>query len=902
MSPRAGDFAGDARTTKRLTSALALLSLTITSLVMAQDAPPAEDPEHLSEAPVEYRSRQNLGGGVTVAQLTNGLVVIVRENHAAPVATVRSYVRSTGSAYEGEYLGSGISHLVEHLVSGGTTTKRTEKETRAIVDSLGGKTNAYTSNDITAYYIDSPAKRVAVAIELVADSMQHVTFEEEEYVRELGVVQRELEMGESERSRVSYQAMKSLVYTEHPMRHPIIGYQQVLQDITRDDVVAFYEKRYVPQNMVFCVVGDVKTDEVLELVKQNFAGFRRTTERAPVLPVEPDQASPRSTTIEMPGKTVSLNLAWPTVPLQHVDLYPLDVASYLLTHGDSSRLRKRLVVDEPLAVGVSSASYTPGFVKGWFQVSVECTPENVEKCKAIVLEEIDRLQRELPGEAELAKVKRQKAAEHVFGQQTVQNQAESLVRSYLASGDPLFDDQYVKGIAGVVGDEVVEVARRYFTPDRVNTVVVEPPGTSHDATDETGGSVESPVVRKVLDNGLTILVKRHAVLPMVTMQAFVRAGALSDTPDTPGRASLTASLLEKGTEKYTGEEIAEFFDSVGGSLTVASQRNTSYVTATVLKDDFAGAFDRVEQVLFHPTFPSDEFAKVRERQVVRIAARANNPQTMMLDFWSGLLPPSDPYAVPTIGTEAGVKALEVGDVKQLHAERFVPANMVIAVYGDVDPKATVRMLESRFGSLPPGKPTTFDFPTTHQREKPVRELKEADLPGSAMVMVGFPTVGIGEQKAKTSLEVMNAILTGGSGAGGRLFEELRGARLVYYVFGFQQTGFAPGYQMFMAQTRPETADEVVQRIRAAIGKIAEEGVSDEELAAVKEKMIAGHAMSKTTPSGQAFDAALNELYGLGFDYDSGYDDRVNAITADDLKAVAKTYLDVPITAIAGPNE
>ncbi len=882
--------------------ALALLLVLFTMAAMAQDAPPNDDAKHLSEAPVEYRSRQSLGGGATIARLTNGLTVVVRENHAAPVATVRSYVQNTGSAFEGEYLGSGISHLVEHLVSGGTTTKRTEAEIRTIVDSLGGKTNAYTSNDITAYYVDSPAKRVATAIELVADSMQHVTFEQDEYERELGVVQRELEMGESERARVAYQAMKELIFTQHPMRHPIIGYQQVLQDLTRDDVIAFYQKRYVPQNMVFCVVGDVNTDEVLELVKENFATFRRTTERGPVLAAEPDQASPRAVTVEMPGETVNLAISWPTVPLQDEDLYPLDVASYLLTNGDSSRLKKRLVVDQPLAVRVSSASYTPGFVKGWFQISVECEPENVEKCKAIVLEEISRLQRELPDPAELKKVKRQKAAEHVFGQQTVENQAESLVRSYLSSGDPLFDEQYVKGINAVIGDEIAEVARRYFRPDRVNTVLVGPPGTSRQSTDESGDGVESEVVRKVLDNGLTVLVKRHAVLPMVTMQAFVRAGALSDTRETPGRAALTASLLEKGTEKFSGEEIAEFFDSVGGSLTVASQRNTSYATATVLKEDFAGAFDRLEQVLFHPTFPEDEFAKVRELQGSRIAARGNNPQTMMMDFWSGLLPPNDPYAVPTIGTKAGVAGLTIDDLKELHAERFVPSNMVLAVYGDVDPAATIRMLESRLGSLPPGKPSVPDFATSHEREKAVKEFKAADLPGSAMVMVGFPTVSIRDQRGKTSLDVLNAVLTGGSGAGGRLFEELRGARLVYYVFGFQQTGFAPGYQMFMAQTRPETAEEVVQRIRRAIQRIADEGLSDEELARVKEKMIAGHAMSKTTPSAQAFDAALNELYSLGYDFDAGYDERVEAITSDDLKRVAREYLDVPVVAVAGPEE
>ncbi|MCA9041884.1 MAG: insulinase family protein, partial [Planctomycetaceae bacterium] len=273
----------------------------------------AAEPEHRAEAVVEYISRQPLGQGVTLAKLSNGMTVMVQENHSSPLATARCYVVNTGSSYEHEYLGAGISHLVEHLVSGGTTTKRSEDDVQELVDSLGGKTNAYTSNNITAYYIDAPSSRIDLAIELIADSMQHCIIPEEEYLRELGVVQRELEMGLSQRERVGYQAMKQLIFTEHPMRHPTVGYLQVLQNTTLDDVRNFYKTRYVPQNMIFVVGGDVQTEEVLEQVKGQFQGFLRTHELTIPRSQEPAQASPRETTVEMEGETVELSVAWPTV-------------------------------------------------------------------------------------------------------------------------------------------------------------------------------------------------------------------------------------------------------------------------------------------------------------------------------------------------------------------------------------------------------------------------------------------------------------------------------------------------------------------------------------------------------------------------------------------------------------
>jgi zinc protease len=435
---------------------------------------PAVQPDGRPRATAEiaYASRQNLGKGVTLARLNSGLTVLVQENRSAPVATVRCYLHNTGSANEGRDLGAGLSHVLEHVVAGGTTTRRTKKQISEIVDSLGGRTNAYTSESVTCFYIDCPSSGVSVAIELIADNMQNSVIPENEYQQELGVVQRELEMGEADRGRMLYQSVKQLLYTEHPVRHPIIGYLPVVQQIKREEVIAFYKNRYVPQNMTFVVAGDVNTGDVLETVLAMFRNFQRTTERFAVLAEEPEQASPRSTRLEMEGPTTNFALAWPTVPLQHPDLYALDVASFLLTNGDSSRLQKRLKIDNPLAISVSSFSNTPGFVRGWFQVATESEPATVAEIRRIILEEIERLKTEPVSVQELAKVKRQKAAEHVFRQQKVEDQAESLSESYRSTGDPLFDSRYVEGIQEVTPEGIVAVAKKYFVPERLNKLML----------------------------------------------------------------------------------------------------------------------------------------------------------------------------------------------------------------------------------------------------------------------------------------------------------------------------------------------------------------------------------------------------------------------------------------------
>lgn len=868
-----------------------------------QKPPPKAEAEE--EAPPEkerYLSRQKLDKGVTLARMSNGMTVVVQENHAAPVATVRSYIHNTGSAYEGKFLGDGLSHLLEHLVAGGTTTKRSEEEIRKIMDTLGGQTNAYTSDDVTAFYIDCPAKGVMTAINLIAENMQFSVIPEKEYRREMGVVMRELEMGESERSRVLHNSMKKLIYFENPTRHPTIGYSSLVSKVDRQEVIDFYKDRYVPENMLFVVTGDVDTDKVLDAVLENFENFARTAERQVILPEEPPQASPRSMRMEMEGPSVHFCIGWPTVRLQHPDLYPLDVASFILTNGDSSRLTRRLKIERPLVNSISSASYTPGFVKGWFQVVVECEPANVQLVSDIIMEEIERLQSQPVSAEELAKAKRQKAAEHVFNQQTVQNQAEILASSYLSTGDPLFDEQYVAGIQKVTPQEIQDVARRYFRPESQNTVLIEPLGSKQQQLEQTATQApESPFVLKTLPNGLKVLLKRNPIIPLVSLQVYARAGSVSDTPETSGLASLASSLMEKGTKKYSGEQIADYFDGVGGTFAVSSQRNTTFLQSTVLKENFDESLDYAYQVLFQPTFSEEEFAKLQKLQLNRIAARTANPQTEILDFWSEELPASSPYHRSVLGEKKTVEKLTVADCRAFHSKFFVPSNLVLAVVGDIDVDKTFARLEKLFGAVPRGKaidwPKYGDNPPLAANE--VKHLTNQKQ-NTAMVVMGYPIVSIYDHKMRATLELLEAMLTGGGGAGGRLHEELRGERLVYYVFGIQITGYAPGYFLFMAQTRPETLNEVVSRIEANLKQIAEKGIPSDEFAKAKVMLAAAHALRNTTASEQASQAAIDELYGLGFDYEKGYDERIAKVTLEEVVAAVKKYFQHAVIATSAP--
>lgn len=872
-----------------------------------QATPPEPAPGQTAPAPADpsavptYTSVRSLGDAVTLAELSNGLTVIVEENHVAPVATVRCYVRNTGSAFESPYLGAGLSHVLEHVVAGGSTTRRGEAEIERIIDSFGGATNAYTSTHVTTYFIDCPAKDVATALELLADSMQRIRFEPAEFARELKVVRQELRDGEADRRRVQWKMLNELVYTVHPARLPVIGYLDVLDQTTNETIMAFYRERYVPNNQVVVVVGDVRTDDVLALVAKNWAGTPRGRATPIVFPVEPAQVGPREAVREMDGANYELALAWPTVDLFHEDLYALDVAAYILGEGESSRLADRLKHREQTALGVAAESVTPHYAPGFFAVLATCPAETWQQAQQAILEEIDRLRREPVGAAELAKAKKQKAAELVFGRQTVAQAAESLGRSFISAGDPMFDRRYVENIQRVTAEEIQRAARRWLVPERLNRVVIAPPGGAKRTATQAAATAGEPMRKARLDNDLRVLVKRHAALPMVTMQAFVLAGNLVDDDATAGRSALLAELLDKGTESRSAREIAEYFDSIGGRLSMSAGRFTISGSVTALKDDFPEAAALMAECFTRPALPTDEFEKAKLRALRSIARRADSPQAEAFEAFYQALPAESPYHVIQGGTRESVERLSRDDLAAYHAAFFVPNNMVVAVVGDIDPEAAVELVRKHFGALaakPDFRPPDWNRPNTIAENRSLH--KQTGKP-TAMVLMGYPGASILDAKDHAALLVLDAVTSGYQYPGGWLHNELRGEGLVYMVHATLLSGPSPGFFVVMAQTHPEAVGEVVRRIERNIERARRGEFDEEEVRRAIEMIVALHAQENTTIAEQAAQAAVDELFGLGFDYDQSFDARIRAVSREQVAEIARRLLNRRVLVTCSPR-
>ncbi|NLX14961.1 MAG: insulinase family protein [Phycisphaerales bacterium] len=837
-----------------------------------------------------------------VSVLSNGLTVILKTHRTAPVVSAQLYCR-TGSVYEQEYLGGGVSHLLEHLLHGSATPTRSEAESREILNALGGNTNAYTSMDVTCYYINSGREHLEQAVNLLADWITHPAFPQDAFDREWAVVQRELERDLDDANRQMFYLMLETMYREHPARYPIIGHQPIVQTLTKEDIVGYYHRTYVPDNMLLCLVGDIDLDETIAVACREFAGFARRRMPTITLPIEPEMVTPRRAEKRMKVNAAMLQLCWPTIPLTHPDLYALDLLSYVLTEGESSRLA-RTIRDAGLTYTIDSMSWTPAWGPGVFGISARLDPGRIETAVAAIHEQIEELQRTTISPEELEKAKRQKAAEHVFASQTAESIATMMGRDYLATGDAHFSQAYVANIQKVTAEELRSMAVRYLVPQRQATITILPedsPSTAAEGPAET----EATSARKiVLDNGLRCLIRPDPTSPVVAIQMFSFGGILCEDETTNGLSNLAALLAPRGTNTRTAQEIADFFDSRGGTLTGASGNNTLYFRAEVLKEDFGPALEVFADVVGDPTFPEEELRQYRLRVLDAIRRIDEQWRSELFAFFDRHFYGDSPYRFHMFGSEAVIEAASREQIADFYRRWVNGPQSVLAVFGDVQPAEAEALVRKWFADL---SAETAPLPTA--ADQPARTVPElyvkAKSPDrrAAGLQIGFTGMTIDNAADRVVMDVLDTIISGYRFPTGWLHESLRGGdrSFVYEVHAVNRPGVLPGYFGIYAACHPEQVNEVYGIITEQLDKARAGQFTEEELEQAKTMIVTTELMENQTNSNRAMQAALNELYGLGYDYQDRLAERVRAVTMEQVRRIAERYLTVPVVAVVTPE-
>ena len=822
--------------------------------------------------------------------LENGLTVLIRESRASDVVSCRVLVR-TGSALEGEDIGAGLSHYLEHVVCGGTTASFTEEQIEERLRSIGGAANAYTSYDETVYFIDTTTAHYPEALRLLLSYVTECRFHEGEYAREKNVILQEFQLGENDPGRQLWLSFAETAYRRHPVRYPVIGQRARFLKIDREKLMSYYAERYVPQNMVLVVAGNVEKQEVLRSVIDLVGAVPQGANPYTLLPEEPRQLSSRKVEKSLPmARLTKALLGFRTIRLTDPDLYALDLLAVIMGDGRTSRLYRKLRDEQALVLSIDASSWTPYFAEGQFLVSMSLSHENLDAAVNEVMKEIARAKEDRVDEVALDRAKAKVVADHIFASESVQTQAARLASDWVATGDPYFSEKYVAGIKGVTQEDVRRVAQKYLVEDAMTLSVVKPPSTPRkDNAGESTRRVQGTINREILPNGLTLLVKEMNHVPIVSFKFMVRGGLRFEPEDKPGLSRFMAGLLTKGTKRRDKHDIARAIEDVGGSIHSSSGHNTVSVSVSILKEDFNVGLDILSDVVGHSRFPDEEIEKQRRDTLLAIKRLDERWTTELARLFKRHYYREHPYRHDLLGSTEAVSTFTREDIIAFYQTVMMPNNGVLAVFGDVTAEEVIRQVNKAFEDFEPGvvEPPIIE-PETDNIEEDERFVVVNEKT-SAGILMGYNGLPLNHPD-RPVVDVMDAVVSGIVYPGGWLHEALRGGdkSLVYYIHAYPAFGLDGAYFGIMTQTTTDNFEEVVDIINGQMKRLQEKSVDAETLRQAKDICIAMHEMGLETIAAQASSVAANEILGLGYDYDERYPGLIENVSADDVRRVART--------------
>lgn len=876
---------------------------------------------------------QDLFGKIQNHTLDNGLRVYLLPMANTPVVTVMVAYR-VGSADE-EKDQTGLSHYLEHLLFKGTD-KLMPGDIDRITQRNGGRNNAYTTEDMTVYHFDFAADRWHVALEIEADRMRNTRIDtRHEFEQEKGAVIAELERNEDTPGDLEYKEILKLLYPpDSPYSHPVIGQREHVRAATAETIRRHYDNWYHPNNAALVIVGGFDATAAMEKIRQLFGPIPKGELPArKVARFYPERSGPIRYEFRSKFDAPRMLMGFNTVAVGTPEDVVLDVVDNILSGGRTSRLYRLLVEQERLASSVRTGNYA-GRYPGWFAIQLDLLQgKDRKRAEELVLRELERLAEEGVSPAELARARRKVLAQFIFAADDVHNLANAIARaaSYPGGEDVTrFYTTYLERLVQVQSQDIQRIARQYLQRRRACIVWSVPPTEEKNTgnspafpkdvpqlpgevphrsfpSPQTLTSAQRPrrsqggnppaggqhfslqaAQRHVLPNGLVVWLWEDHRLPLVIVQAEVADVRLREPADKAGVAALMGDLLDEGTERHTGTQIAELIESVGGNLTLHSSGGG----LQVLRPDLDVGLSLLVECLTQPTFPQEAFQRAQARQLSTLEDLASQPFPRGLNLFRQKIYGAHPLGRSELGSRATVEKLTPADCKAFHSSTFAPNFTTLVAVGDFDSVALLRKIEELTRGWKPLPASRLQLPAPPPTTAEVQIVSD---PQAAQVHVFIGHLGITRDNPDYyKLLVMDNILGTGPGFTDRLSSTLRDRMGLAYTVRATITsnaGKQPGTFSGYIGTFAKSFLDVQRSFLREIERIREEPPTPEEVEDAKKYLLGSMPFRFATRQDLAAQLLAIERYNLGKDYPDIFRREIARVTPADIQAVARKYLD-----------
>ncbi|MDO9431469.1 MAG: pitrilysin family protein [Phenylobacterium sp.] len=880
------------------------LALTLGAPALAADTVP----------PIAYQERT----------LPNGLRVFSAVDRTTPNVTVQVWY---GVGSKDDPVGrSGFAHLFEHMMFKATRDMPSETIDRMTED-VGGFNNASTYDDFTNYYEVVPANHLQRLLWVESQRLGSLVVDEATFKSERDVVKEELRQSVLSQpyGRLFYLDVPRASYTTHPYQRPGIGSIEELDAATIDDVRAFHAAYYRPDNAALIVVGNFDQKELDAWVDKYFAGIKRPAEPMKrVTAVEPPRTQPG--VYKGYGPNVPLPavvMTWHAPDAASPDAPALTVLDAILSSGKSSRLYDSLVYEQQVAAEVysdASLPQQPGMVMAGAILASGKTLADGEKA---LLAQIARLRDEPVTQAELTEAKNELIASKLRERETIDGRAFAIGYALSTAGDPALANRELAELQAVTAADVQRAAQKYLADNGRMTILYQPetarPAGAPDQTPKpprvASTKYAGPVVtlapagqraapppvgapvfpvlprpaEKTLANGLKVIVAKSSDLPLVSADLTVRTGAAADPLGLAGAMGMTAGMLTEGTKTRSAQQIASESEALGAILSSGGGQESSSVSLNVMPDKLSAAMAIMADVARNPAFAQAELERQRSQALDGLSVAFQSPGQLAGFAAAPVIFAGTPFGHVATGTPASLPKISTGDLAKLHTSYFRPDNAILVLTGDITPEQGFALAEQAFGDwkAPAGPAPARIAITPNAKPRAVA----IDLPGTGQAAVTVVKAAIprGDPAYYPGI-VTNSVLGGGYSA--RLNQEIRIKRGLSYGATSRLSAMrTTGLFRASAQTKNESAPQVLDLIVAELTRLAETPASAEELKARKSVLIGGFGRDLATTEGLANILGSLALYDLPLTEVGAYTGKVEAVTPGQVQDFAKKNLD-----------
>ena len=823
-------------------------------------------------------------------KLDNGQTVVIQEVKNNPIVTIDTWIK-TGSIDEDDS-NNGVAHFLEHLFFKGTKNHE-PGEFDQILETKGAITNAATSKDFTHYYVTIPSKDFDLAMELHGDMMMHPLIPRNEMEKERKVVLEEINKDLVSPTRILQENLNSMMYTNHPYKRKVIGRSDVIETITRDQVLNFYNAHYSPSNMITIVVGDVDTNHALERIKEVFnAEYKKQTKT--IYPKESQLTTQQKKVEYIKTESGYMVIGFRGTPIDDNDSYALDVLSTILGDGRSSVLNQVLKEKKRLAFSVDAGNSTFRD-DGIFYISANFEPEKCKQVQSAIFDEIKKIQDKGVTDEQLGLAKNIIERNTYYSRESITNIATEIGYTMALTNDIKFYDTYLDKIKSVSKEEVKRVANKYLGENKSAVSIILPESSKNipvaNKTQNLGTAElvsESNGTQKYqLSDGATMLYTPNSSNDIIAISIYAKGGQLLDK--IAGTANLTAATMMKGTKNYTSLELSQVLEDNGIKIVPSVGADAFSITVLTTKDEYDKTMELLNEVVNNAVFDDYEIEKVKSDKLSAIKTSKDVPIKQAIEEYRDMIYKNTPYSISSKVLENNIPNIKKSDIIEYYNKIFNPKNIVISINGNIDKDKTIQDLNKIFE--PKADSQTFDYKAydskipriTAPRTNTIKMPTE-----TAWILLGWQTDGVLSEKDYATLQVIDSLL--GAGMSSRLFKDLREQEGLAYQLG---TGYSPnvlrGSFMMYIGTNPATLEKSKQGLFSEIEKLKTEYVGDKELKDAKEKLIGNYVIGLETNLDKASNTGWYEASTRGYEFKEKYADLINSVTDADIIEVANKY-------------